>query len=717
MGLSPYRQDALVAESETTLSEADRATTRDELDLLAPAGDFAALQAALDAGASAVYFGLTSLNARRRARNFRQEEFARAVQAAHARGAKAYLTLNIDLAERELGQAARILELARRCGADAVLVRDPALLALRPEYPELPFHFSTQTAMTSSADVAAAGELGAARVVLARELSLAEIAACSAVPGVQTEVFVQGALCFSISGRCLLSSWVGGRSGNRGTCTSPCRVPWQVEGQEAGTPFSMRDLAAIHRLEDLRRAGVAALKIEGRLKNAAWVGRAVGLYRRALRGENPEDLLRQAEDLGAYTGRMLTCGYLDGRREQLTGLAGREPAAGAPAEENPETPETAEEGGPEVGASFDLQITVEEKAVACRCQCGGKTAQWSLPKTAIRRAHKAVSVADLLDRLAAEPLPGCRLGQTATNDPGFLLVPRAANALVERIAAVIRRARKTPDEQVRIELPDSVRARLEKRPRSAANGRSLGQQPDRVRLEAKAVGAFLRHVRPGGVIVDGVVAGKVEKLAALCGGVPLVVALPPVFFEDDTTALQQLLRQCARLGAAVEVNSWGGWRLAKAAGVRMESGPGLPVLNSLAAQVLAHSGVQCVTLSPEADRRQLEELSAHCPVPCSLVVCGRPALLTTRVQLPADEMAGKTFEDRRGVRLLPRVENGLWVFRPAEGFELRGCRNDRIRVHHLVADLVAAPDPVQQWRQPPLPGEQTFRFNYDRSLA
>ncbi len=199
-----------------------------DLELLAPAGDWAALEAALASGADAVYFGLVTLNARRRAKNFSQDEFVKAVETVNARGAKAYLTLNIDLAQRELGQAARMLELARQCRADAVLVRDPALLALRAEYGELKFHLSTQTCMTNSAEVAAAGKLGADRAVLAREMTLAEIAAASAVPGVQTEVFVQGALCFSVSGRCLLSSWVGGRSGNRGTCTSPCRVPWTL---------------------------------------------------------------------------------------------------------------------------------------------------------------------------------------------------------------------------------------------------------------------------------------------------------------------------------------------------------------------------------------------------------------------------------------------------------------------------------------------------------
>ena len=154
------------------------------MELLAPAGDPAALHAALEAGASAVYLGLRALHARRRARNFAPDELLPAVQAAHARGAKLYLTLNIDLTERDLGQMARSLELAQRCGVDAVLVRDPAWLLFRPHYPKLAWHLSTQTCMASSADVAAARDLGATRVVLARELTLAEIAAASAVAGV-----------------------------------------------------------------------------------------------------------------------------------------------------------------------------------------------------------------------------------------------------------------------------------------------------------------------------------------------------------------------------------------------------------------------------------------------------------------------------------------------------------------------------------------------------
>jgi len=705
------------------------------LELLAPAGDRESLEAAIEAGADAVYCGLRSLNARRRAKNFSPEEFTNAVAAAHQRGVRVYLTLNTDLTERDLGQAVRILELARRSGVDGVLVRDPAILAFKQYYSEVPLHFSTQTCMANSADVAAAGELGVARVVLAREMSLSEIAAASAA-GVQTEVFVQGALCFCVSGRCLLSSWVGGRSANRGMCTSPCRVPWTVEHRQYGTPLSMRDLATVDRLREVAAAGVTALKIEGRMKNAAWVRQAVSLYRQALLGGDPAALRAEADRLGDYTGRQMTCAYLDGRRDQLTGTFGR-PQAEAPADAQrqaiPDQPERqrleddaerqqsedqSEQAHPAEAKldTYDLELEVGPKHITVRCTCGGQTAEWPVTKTVVHRPHKAVSIGQLFERLESQTIEGHRAGKLSSGDTDYLLVPRAANALVDRIAAAIRQSRKGADQTVRIDLPEQVRSVLEKTDRAEANRKQLGDTPTRVRLEPGMVARFLRNVQPAGVIVEGLSAGRLGPILEACNGIPLIVALPQVFFEDEIPNIQRLLRECKAERLSVEVNSWGGWRLARQAGVRMESGPGLPVLNSLAARVLMERGIRSVTLSLEADRRQLEELTAHCPAPCSLVVFGRPPLMITRVGLP-DEAEGKVFEDRRGVRITPRRERGLWVFRPVEPFDLRGCTNQRIRVQHLVVDLVGSPDPVGEWFDVPLPHFRTFRFNYDRTLA
>ena len=693
------------------------------MELLAPAGDMEAFRAALDAGANAIYLGLRTLNARRGATNFTAEDLPGLVRDAHAKVVRIYLTLNIDITQRELGQALRILQLASDCGVDAVLVRDPAVIGLRHLFPKLEFHFSTQTCMTSSADVQAAVELGATRVVLARELSLTEIQACSKVGNVETEVFVQGALCFCISGRCLLSSWAGGHSGNRGTCTSPCRVPWSAGDQPLGTLLSMKDLTAIHRLADLKNAGVRSLKIEGRLKSAKWVSQAVRLFTRALRGEAaPEALLDEATQLGAYAGRQLTWGYLDAQRDSLVAQATGRSASVAPST-GPRTPEPEEEPQD----TYDLTIDVTDKGIVCTCTLGGASTSWTLPKTVIHRANKAITIQKTLDWLKQVPVREHTLGRAASNTPDFLLVPRAANALPDQIFAAIRKLAKAEDETLRLDLPEAVRAVLAQPQRNPANILALGARPDRARLEARHVSEFVRKLRasgrpdalPSAIIVDHASAEQIDKLVLAAGSIPLIIALPSVFFEADLTSIRQLISFSAAAGLSIEANSWGGWKLAREGNALVEAGPALGILNTLAASMLQERGCRAVTLAVEADRKQLEEITATCPAPCSIVVFGRPALMLTRVKIDRDQLLGRVMQDRRGIKLKARLEHGLWTLRPEAPFDLRPLRNNAIRAAHLVVDLVASPNPAAEWlqRPVPLPGEKNLRFNYGRTLA
>ena len=687
------------------------------LELLAPAGDRSALDAALAAGADAVYFGLTTLNARRRARNLRPEELAGAVQRVQAHGARAYLALNTDLSERELGQAARLLELARQSGVAAVLVRDPALLVLRPLFPQLEFHLSTQAGAANPADVVAARELGLARVVLARELSLEDIRAATAVPGIQTEVFVQGALCYCVSGRCLLSSWGGGRSGNRGLCTSPCRVPWRAGDSAPGQLLSMRDLSAVPYLEALAAAGVAAIKIEGRMKSAAWVHEAVVLYRRALDGVAADDLAASAERLGAYTGRQMTSGYLDGERAHLTGAA-----AGRGADDD--APLHAEalpaESAPRADAvpTFALVISTTAAGVHCRCTCAGQVREWDLPRTVIRRAAKAGTAAELLATLAQDGLQGFRLDPASpVAEPELLLAPRTVRSILDQLSAFLhQRRREQAVATVRIEIPADVRRCLERSTPAAANSRPLGAMPDRVRLTvAQAVDFALRL--PGlGIVVEGARAADVGPLLRAIPAARLVLALPPVIFPDHLPAVRDLLAACRGTGVGIEANTWGGAGMAREHGLPWEGGPGLPILNSLAARALQSWGASGVTLSVEADRQQLVDICSACPVPASLLVYGRPPLMVTRADVPA-ACLGQVFEDRRGIRMIPRLESGLAVYRPAEPFSIRQRSEPDIRVAHLVADLVSAPDPLGEWQELNRPGAPEFAFNYDRELS
>jgi len=296
-------------------------------ELLAPAGSWESFVAAVENGADAVYLGGKSFSARQQAGNFDDEELARAVDYAHARGVKVYVAVNILLGDGELSGAAHFLHFLQKTGADAAIVQDLGLLRLaRRVIPELPLHASTQMTAHSLPAVRFLKEAGAERVVLARELSLAAISNIVQRGGAAIEVFVHGALCICYSGQCLMSSLIGGRSGNRGRCAQPCRLNYALvdeQGRALADPadtgdylLSPRDLNMSARLPDLIRAGIASLKIEGRMKRPEYVATVIRVYRdlidRAMREEfavTPGE----ARDLAQIFNRDFTTGYFYGR--------------------------------------------------------------------------------------------------------------------------------------------------------------------------------------------------------------------------------------------------------------------------------------------------------------------------------------------------------------------------------------------------------------------
>lgn len=270
----------------------------DRCELLMPAGGSTQFIAAVENGADAVYVGGKSFNARMNAGNFSDEELARAVDYAHLRNVKTYVTMNTLLTDEELAPALRQAQSYARMGVDALIVQDLGLgLVLRENLPDLPLHLSTQAGVYDAAGVQAAAELGYERVVLARELTLAEIEKAAAT-GIEIEVFVHGALCICYSGQCQLSRAIGGRSGNRGGCAQPCRLPYS--GAKQKYPLSPKDLCLLPEIGALVRAGVASLKIEGRMKSAEYVAVVTAIYRKYLdRCFAQGDFTVEEEDLGA----------------------------------------------------------------------------------------------------------------------------------------------------------------------------------------------------------------------------------------------------------------------------------------------------------------------------------------------------------------------------------------------------------------------------------
>lgn len=279
-------------------------------ELLCPAGSEEALHAAVDSGADAVYLGSKAFGARASAVNFDDETLARAVEYAHLHHARVHVTVNTLVKEKEFSGVRETLRAIASARADAVIVQDLGVAALvRDEFPTLKLHASTQMALSNADDAVFARNFGYDRVVLARECPLDEIRRVVET-GVETEVFAHGALCTAVSGRCLMSSMAGGRSGNRGRCAQPCRMRFEWNGREAAW-LSLKDLCAYPALKELRDAGVCSLKVEGRLKSPEYVAVVTEVYRRALddlaaERFDPEDpapmeKLRQIFNRGGFT--------------------------------------------------------------------------------------------------------------------------------------------------------------------------------------------------------------------------------------------------------------------------------------------------------------------------------------------------------------------------------------------------------------------------------
>ncbi len=281
------------------------------MELLAPAGNSDCFHAAIEAGADAVYVGAPVFNARLRAENVSIRALARLVPYAHGKGVRVYVTLNTLLKQRELNQVSDLLYQLEQIGVDALIVADMGLIRIaRRFFPSLPLHASTQMFVHNRAGLDTARALGLSRTILARELTLDELAMLAAVaPRPQLEVFVHGALCYSFSGLCLASSFLGGSSGNRGRCTQVCRRIF-THSRGRGSVFSLMDLCALPIVSKLDALGVSSLKIEGRMKGPTYVHTVVAAYRQAL--DNPEHATAAA-DLELDMGRDKTCYFLASR--------------------------------------------------------------------------------------------------------------------------------------------------------------------------------------------------------------------------------------------------------------------------------------------------------------------------------------------------------------------------------------------------------------------
>ena len=259
-----------------------------DFELLAPAGSLEILKGVIESGADAVYVGGSMFGARAYANNFTEEELLKAIDFAHLRGVKVYLTVNTLIKNSEFSKLYDYLLPYYKRGLDAVIVQDIGVVkAIHEYFPSMEIHTSTQMTVTGADGVRFLSQFGVTRVVMAREVSLAEMKRIHEETGMELEAFVHGALCYSYSGQCLFSSILGGRSGNRGRCAQPCRLPYTVEGKKDEYILSLKDMCGIKALDKLHDAGVYSLKIEGRMKQLEYACGVVKYYRSYIDSKKP----------------------------------------------------------------------------------------------------------------------------------------------------------------------------------------------------------------------------------------------------------------------------------------------------------------------------------------------------------------------------------------------------------------------------------------------
>ena len=585
------------------------------MELLAPAGSPEALLAAVQNGADAVYMGLGSFNARRSARNFTDETFAAAVAYCHERGVRVYLTLNTLLTDRELPDAAETLRKASAWGVDAVLVQDWGLWQLaRTAAPDLPLHASTQMSLHTLAGAKRAAELGMERVVLARELSARDVEGICRACGAEVEVFSHGALCMCYSGQCAMSAMIGGRSGNRGTCAQPCRLPYTV-GEKSGYLLSLKDNNLAPYLNQMAQMGVACVKLEGRMKRPEYVAAVTGIYRRLLDEKRPPTAEEQAQLERAFSRSGFTDGYWLGQKgPRMFGM--RPESARWPEEWFAQVRKTYENGAENrpVPVAFSCRIAAGEAAALTAALPDGRsvTVRGAVPETARSRALTEDELRSRLQKTGGTVFT-CREMEISLED-GLMLSAGSINALRRDALSQLRALLVQPPARRVFPTPALPAAEGY----TAAPSLTASVTYARQLTEELARGVEYLYL-PLSLLEE-------VDLDEYAGHTKLCAVLPRIFRTEDEEVFRQILRKNPQL-AAVAVSNLGHLPIVEGLGLEVRGDLGMNVFNSRALLLMQELGLSSVTVSAELRHQQVRDLKKY--LPCEAVVYGRLPLMVT----------------------------------------------------------------------------------------
>ena len=590
-------------------------------EVLSPAGSPASLEAAVRAGADAVYFGLRDFNARRNAANFDDGALPGAVSSCHGRGVRVYLTLNTLVRGNEMSRALETARAAAAAGVDGMIVQDLGTARLlRTAAPDLHLHASTQMTIHTPAALPILKEMGFCRVVAAREMSreeLAELCAAARELDMEVEVFVHGALCMCVSGQCYLSAMLGGRSGNRGLCAQPCRLPFAVE-KGTGFDLSLKDMSLVDHIDALKEMGVASLKIEGRMKRPEYVAAATAVCRMAVDGETPPPDLR-----GALEAVFSRSGFTDGYFQGTTGPH----MFGHRTEADVRRTAAALSGlhgltrRERQSAPVRGVLTVRRGAPCRLCLSDGThtvQAEGPVPEEARNRPLDGETAFAYLKKLGGTCFYLDRLD--CHLDEGVTLPASVLNGLRRQAAQELADARQTvrPISFAKLRPADLLTGPC------PASGR-----PGRVARFAR-----LEQV-PENVTDCGLQAVCLPVETDFSGvslpGVELWAHLPRGLFGRDAWAAKRLQAAYAAGVRTALCGNLSAAALAGAAGMRVQWDFGMNLMNSHSLEAAAGSGAVGAVLSAECTLEQCREImEASRPIPCGVFAYGRLPLMLFR---------------------------------------------------------------------------------------
>ena len=659
------------------------------IELMSPAGSIDSFLEAMEKGADSVYLGLRKFNARKPAENFSIYNLKKVVNYAHQNNKKVYLTINIDIKSNELKEVAQILELAENINIDALIIKDPGIIYLINKFykNKLILHFSTQNAICSSFGVDFARKINIKRVILARELELPEIKKACSISGIECEIFTEGSMCFSISGRCLMSSWVGGRSGNRGVCTGPCRVIWE-EDNKKDTYFSMKDLSLISFVADLKRIGVSALKIEGRLKNALWVGKITDVYRKVIDKKiDSIEISHLLKELKNFSAREIDKGHIY-KHDNLTSKNEEW--------QNYKGIKLDKSKNNNFYDNSEIYINSDRKYIKISIKLfeGNYEKKIKIPIKTSRA--KLIDFNRIVEQLKNDELIIENKFKIKVENINIKLtssfIQKVTNEILSQIRDIIRKEEKLP------ELSEDILNVINYKTEVIKKDRLLGDYPDKIIISSDHSLLFINNNLPIKTIVislSNLINIKIVK--KLKEKYQIILSIPSVLYEKEAEKMEDYIKELYINGFNdFEANSFSGVELLENIKCNKSLGLDMPIMNHLAARFFYDFGYSSVYTTLEGDKSIYHTLSNIIDGKVNILVFGKIKLFQSRVYSSFIKK-GTIFKDKFGVEVEYHKENSLNIFVSKKSFSLvqERIKKEKIYFDSLTADLRYYQNPVK----------------------